>query len=252
MRERVIVASVAVAVAALGLGIWWWQASQTPTVPAQVAIPTPPAAEPVEDGEVPATPGVQLPVLPPLEASDGYVREAVIALSPQMSEWLKQDDLVRRFAVVIDNARRGDYPRSQLATLAPSTKFPVQQMGDRFLVDPDGYHRFDGFVDVAISADPERAANLLRALSPLLVEALKELGVNESDPAAAVRAGIDQALATPDLEGDVELVQPKVYYEYADPRLESLRPLQKQLLRMGPRNLTRFKSYLGQIKAYLK
>jgi len=85
----------------------------------------------------------------------------------------------------------------------------------------------------------------------LLVAALKELGQLNPDPIATVRAGIDVALATPDLQGDVQLVQPKVYYQYADPRLEQLKPLQKQLLRMGPQNVARIKSYLAQVKGYL-
>jgi hypothetical protein len=194
---------------------------------------------------------VQRLVLPALEASDDFVREQVSPLSPGMSEWLKQDDLVRRFAVVIDNARVGDYPRRQLAFLTPAAKFPVLQQGDRMLLDPDGYHRFDTFVDTAISIDPQRAATLLRTLAPLLVEALQELGAKDPDPFTAMREGIDQILATPDLEGDIEVVQPKVYYQFADANLEALKPLQKQLLRMGPQNLARIKSYLMQVKGYL-
>ncbi|HTL00542.1 MAG TPA: DUF3014 domain-containing protein, partial [Pseudomonadales bacterium] len=110
---------------------------------------------------------------------------------------------------------------------------------------------FDKFVDVAISVDPKRAVGLVRTLSPLLGSALKELGQVNPDPIANVREAIDIALATPDVQGDVQLVQPKVYYQYADPRLENLKPLQKQLLRMGPQNVARIKSYLAQVKGYL-
>ena len=190
-------------------------------------------------------------MLPPLDTSDDYIREQVSALSPQTSVWLQQDDLVRLFAAVIDNAQRGDYPRRQTAFLAPAAKFPVQQMGETILVDPEGYHRFDGFVDVATSIDPQHAATLLRTLSPLLVAALRELGTQNPDPVAAMRAGIDRALATPEIEGDVALVQPKVYYEYADPRMEMRDPLQKQLMRMGPKNVARIKTYLSQLKPLL-
>jgi len=252
MQTRIIMAIAAVVVLGIGGGLWWWQSSQPP--PKQAVISTPsdePAPKPVEESEVPATPDVQRAVLPPLEASDDYVREQVSALSPEMAEWLKQDDLVRRFAVVVDNARVGDYPRRQLAFLTPANKFPVRQDGDRLFLDPDGYHRFDSFVDIAISVDPQRAVALVRTLTPLLVEALKELGGKDLDPIAAMREGIDQVMATPDLEGDVELVQPKVYYQFADPSIEALKPLQKQLLRMGPQNLARIKSYLMQVKGFL-
>ena len=252
MQTRVIMSIVAVVVLAIGAGLWWWQSNNPPAKPVELPQQTTAAPpKPAEEGETPATPDVQRQVLPPLESSDDYVREQVSALSPEMAEWLKQDDLVRRFAAVADNARLGDYPRRQLAFLAPEAKYPVIANGDGWIADPDGYHRFDKFVDVAISIDPKRAVALLRTLSPLLATALKELGQVNPDPIATVREGIDVALATPDVQGDVQLVQPKVYYQYADPRLEKLKPLQKQLLRMGPQNVARIKSYLAQVKGYL-
>ncbi len=251
MQTRIIMAIAGAIVVLIGGGLWWWKSSQSPAAPATVSTPAETPAKPPEEGEVPSTPDVQRHVLPALESSDDYVREQVSLLSPGMAEWLKQDDLVRRFAVVIDNARVGDYPRRQLVFLTPTAKFPVRQQGDRMVLDPDGYHRFDTFVDTAISVDPQRAATLLRTLSPLLVESLKELGAKDPDPTVAMRESIDQILATPDLEGDIEVVQPKVYYQFADPNVESLKPLQKQLLRMGPQNLARIKGYLKQVKEYL-
>ncbi len=251
MQTRIIMAIAGAIVVLIGGGLWWWKSSQAPVAPAPVSTPAETPGKPAEDADVPSTPDVQRPVLPSLESSDEYVRDQVSLLSPGMTEWLKQDDLVRRFAVVIDNARVGDYPRRQIVFLTPTAKFPVRQDGDRMLLDPDGYHRFDSFVDTAISIDPQRAVALMRTLSPLLVEALKELGAKDPDPTIAIREGIEQVLATPDLEGDIEVVQPKVYYQFADPNLESLKPLQKQLLRMGPQNLARIKSYLTQVKGFL-
>ena len=43
-------------------------------------------------------------------------------------------------------------------------------------------------------------------------------------------------------------MQSNVLYEYADPALESLPPLQKQLLRMGPDNLDRLQGYLRELR----
>ena len=251
MQTRIIMAIAGAIVVLIGGGLWWWKSSQAPVAPAPVSTPAETPGKPPEDADVPSTPDVQRPVLPSLESSDEYVRDQVSLLSPGMADWLKQDDLVRRFAVVIDNARVGDYPRRQIVFLTPTAKFPVRQDGDRMLLDPDGYHRFDSFVDTAISIDPQRAVALVRTLSPLLVEALKELGAKDPDPTIAIRESIEQVLATPDLEGDIEVVQPKVYYQFADPNLESLKPLQKQLLRMGPQNLARIKSYLTQVKGFL-
>ncbi len=258
MQTRVIVVIVAAIVIALGAGLWWWKAQSTalPNMTSkaqeQAQAPAPPAANSdAEIGEVPATPEVQTAHLPPLDASDDYVRQQVAPLSPAIDDWLKQDDLVNRFAALIDNARVGNYPRRQLAFLAPQGKFAVTQQGDKLLLDPAGYHRFDGMVDAAVSVDPKQAAATLRTLAPLLVDALKNLGAKDPDPIEAMRQAIDIVLATPEVEGEVLLVQPKVYYQFADKKLESLKPLQKQLLRMGPQNLDRIKTYAAQIKADL-
>jgi hypothetical protein len=58
-------------------------------------------------------------------------------------------------------------------------------------------------------------------------------------------------LATPELDTAVELVQPKVMYKFADPTLEALPPLQKQLIRMGPDHVRRIKAYLREVEAAL-
>ena len=62
---------------------------------------------------------------------------------------------------------------------------------------------------------------------------------------------LDLMLALPILSGDVEVVQPKVFYEYADQNLEALTPLQKLVLRTGPDNVARLQVYLQELKSAL-
>jgi len=158
---------------------------------------------------------------------------------------------VRRLAVVLENAARGDYPRRQLAFLAPAGPFQVLEQEDgSFVMDPAGYDRYDGYVDVLEKMPPERMASLLDRIEPLLGEALGELGV-EGDPDNLLATAIEQALAVPVLEGEVRLEQPNVLYVYADPSLESLTPLQKQMLRTGPDNVRRIQAYLRELRAAL-
>jgi len=191
-------------------------------------------------------------VLPPLDASDPYVREELLAMSPRLAEWLDRDDLVRRFAVVMDNAAVGDVPRRQLTFLAPAGRFPVIEWGnDRFIMDPKGYARYDGFVDLFTSVPPAGAAALLTALAPLLRQALAELGQPAEEPLATLRDAVAMMLATPEPDTPVELVRPKVLYRFADPALEALPPLPKQLIRMGPDHVRRLKAYLRQVAAAL-
>jgi hypothetical protein len=63
---------------------------------------------------------------------------------------------------------------------------------------------------------------------------------------------IDDLLMTPDVEGPVELTQPRILYEFADPDLEALSAGEKILLRMGPENSAKIKTKLREIRDELE
>ncbi|NIP15742.1 MAG: DUF3014 domain-containing protein [Pseudomonadales bacterium] len=94
--------------------------------------------------------------------------------------------------------------------------------------------------------DPETAAELLILIEPLLTVAMRELG-SDASVSGQIDAAIAEVMAVPEIDGQVELVRPKVLYEYADPALEALSPLQKQVLRLGPDNVARLKRYLDEV-----
>ena len=58
-------------------------------------------------------------------------------------------------------------------------------------------------------------------------------------------------LATPQIEGPIALVRPKVLYEFADPDLETRSAGQKIVLRMGRENALRVKAKLAEIRREL-
>ena len=211
-------------------------------------------AAPAVDGradEPPQAPAVERPALPPLDGSDAFVRAQTIPACLPLA-WAAADNLVRRAAVVIENASRGELPPKRGGLLPPLSGFPVRQDGERLLMNESGYPRFDPYLDQLEAIDPERLAGCIRWLEPLLGEALGELGHSDG-PQAAIAAAMDRILAVPEpVEGaDIELVQPKVLYRHADPRLESLGGLQKQVLRMGPDNARRLKAYLNRLRPLL-
>jgi hypothetical protein len=257
MRVGFLIGGIALAAAViLGLNYYW--RSQTAVVEETVAVPVPEVippqpdlAPPVERSimeETPPSPVMEVPalVLPVLNESDEFVRER-LGGSAIPEAWLDREDLVRRVAVVVENATRGEIPRRQLSFLAPEGKFRVREAGEAVYVDPLSYRRFDRYLEMLESVSPERVAALLRDASPLFEEALGELGITGTALPQLLTA-IDQVLAVPVLRGEIELVQPKVFYEYADPALEGLSPLQKQVLRMGPDNVTRLQAYLTVLR----
>lgn len=265
MRVGFLIGGIALAAAViLGLNYYW--RSQTATVEERLeqaestmAVPEvepirgeeqTPAPAPIME-ETPPTPEVEVPalVLPSLNDSDEFMRERLAEGSlPEV--WVGREDLVRRMAVVVENARRGEIPRRQLSFLAPEGKFQVREAGEALYVDPISYSRFDKYLVMLESVPPESMASLLTDAYPLFDEALRELGTRDT-LLPQVLTAIDQVLAVPVLRGEVELVQPKVFYEYADPALEGLSPLQKQVLRMGPDNVTRLQGYLKALRTGL-
>jgi len=98
------------------------------------------------------------------------------------------------------------------------------------------FSRFDAFAGIVSSVDAQQAARVYRRLRPLCDAAARELG----QPAGEMDVVLGQALATllaaPVLDGEVAVASEGPFYRFADNRLETLPPSQKQLLRMGPRN----------------
>ena len=58
-------------------------------------------------------------------------------------------------------------------------------------------------------------------------------------------------LRTPIVDHDVQLRTDKVTYGFADPALENLSKVQRQFLRMGPRNVQRVQLKLREVAHYL-
>ena len=185
MERNVIIVVVVIVALAFGALVWWKQSQSTEPastpLPAQQSSPAAPAQpqipEPAPEVEIP---GITETPLPELDESDDVVRREVLAASgtqtngsdstpatSTLATRLGQDDLVRRFAVLANNAAKGQYPWRQLGFLAPAERMPVIVDDDgRIEMDPKGYARFDRFVDTVTSVQPSAAAALSAAPRP--------------------------------------------------------------------------------------
>jgi hypothetical protein len=211
------------------------------------AVPAPPEEEPAPSPETPPEP------LPALDASDAWLRAEAGTLSPHpaFAGWLASGDLVRRFVASVDNVADGGSPRAHLPFLAPREPFRTTVRAGRTVVDPRSFARYDAVAEVVASLDAERCAALYGRAKPLVEEAYRALGPGEGSFDDRLARGLRTLLATPAPTGDEELVQPGVYFEYADPELESLEPAQKHLLRMGPANVRRIQGKLRELAGAL-
>ena len=192
--------------------------------------------------------------LPPLDESDGFVRQVAAGLSahPELARWLSRTALVRTLTVVVVNVAAGETPRPHLEFLAPAQRFRAARGPARSLAaDPRGFAGYDLFADAVASVDADGAASGYRALAPLFETAYVELGHPEGGFPTALEKAIRSLLGVPILREDVELVPHAIGFRYADPRLEGLTPAQKQFLRVGPRNVRLVQGKLRELATAL-
>jgi len=185
--------------------------------------------------------------LPALDDSDALVRQRIGILSSNrlVAAWLATKGLIRNFVVVVDNISHGMNPSRHLGVLKPAGQFRVMTRGSQVVVDPRNYDRFSPIEEAAASIDARSAGRLFQSFKPLLQTAYDELG-NQEPIDRAVERAIASLLQVPAVDGDIRVEQTGegIGYQYADDRLEGLNGAQKQLLRMGPKNIRIIQSQL--------
>ncbi len=207
------------------------------------------------EAEEPAPPSPQLSApadqvtLPQLAESDPFVRQLVAGLSahPRFASWLVPNNLIDRFVAVVDNIADGHRPASHLRILAPTEPFRVIQKGSSVVIDPRSYERYGVIADVVSSVDAQGAAKLYTMLKPLVDEAYRQLGYPDRQFDDTVSRALQHLLDTPIPDADVSVVQDEVIYLYADPELEARSAIEKQLMRMGPRNVRMIQDKLREV-----
>ena len=187
--------------------------------------------------------------LPPLDATDTLVRTLVQALSesPAVVAWLPTKGLIRNFTVVVANIADGATPKKHLTVLHPSSAFRIVERDGNAYVDPRSYDRYAVFADAIASIDPAGAARIYATLKPRIEEAHRDLGSADQSFDRTLERAILALLNTPVVDGPLLLKPKGIGYAYADERVESLTGAQKQLLRMGPRNVRIIKIRLRDI-----
>jgi hypothetical protein len=155
-------------------------------------------------------------------------------------------------AVVVENIAYGSLPSTHLRPLRPAGRFQVLERDGEIAIDPRTYARYDGIADAVASVETAGAARLYAGLRPRLQEAYADLGRTEPFD-QALRRAIDVLLKVPVPSGTVRLEpESAIEYRYADATLERLSPAQKQLLRMGPRNIGIIQGKLREFLAVLE
>ncbi|MGE0580553.1 MAG: DUF3014 domain-containing protein [Steroidobacteraceae bacterium] len=251
MRHRLVLGAVVALAAVAGLALLFW--------PMRMAEPPPPPAagptidEPVTEHPLPPPPAEAAAALPALADSDAYMGDALAGLvgAQPAHDFLATPGIVRRLVVTVDNLAREKVPLLTRAVGAIPGSLVVTRDGERIFLSEANYARYAPYVQVIAQLDVAKLAALYQRVYPLLQQAYGEVGRPGHYFNDRVVAVIDNLLETPEITGNPELVQPSVYYRFADPALEARPAGQKLLLRMGPANSAVVKDKLAALRALI-
>ena len=253
-RKKVIWGSAAIVVLGLlGAGAYYRYYAKAPAPPAQPA-PKPaapaPAPEPAIRNPVPEGTSADNKPLPALNDSDKEVRDSLVGLfgAKSIEQFLVPQNVVRHIVVTVDNM-----PRKKVAVeLRPVKPTPgstaVATQADMTTLGTANYERYAPFIKVVQATDSKSLAAVYFRLYPLFQQAYEDLGYPGQYFNDRLVAVIDDLLRAPDVQGPIQLIQPKVFYQFADPKLESLSSGQKLLIRMGPANAAIVKAKLRELR----
>lgn len=286
MKTVVRMSLLVLLVAVLAAVYLWWQeqqrgaepppVAQLPAVPGETPAPASPAgprypvpaptdvpaepASPLPSPEQQATEEVQMPEaappvepLPALNQSTTVITQILGGMFGEdvLAALFNSDEFVRRLVVTVDSLPEQKLPRQHLLFKRVPGTFLVAGEGAGQSISPENAARYAPYAQLAMRIETQRLVNLYARFYPLFQEAYAELGKPNAYFNDRMVEVIDNLLATPDVVEPIPVVQPKVFYLYADPELEALSAGQKALLRMGATNAAQVKAKLRALRLAL-
>ncbi len=254
-RRRLAWLIGAVVAAAVAAGGWYWYSGRArftapppevrPVATQPSASTAPPISHPIP-GE-----GSGSAALPALNDSDPVVHDSLVGVFGRnaVEQFLVPQNIVRHLVVTVDNL-----PRHKVAVeLRPVKPTGGQTVtagqGEITTLSEANFERYAPLVRVVQGTDVKALAVVYERLYPLFQQAYEDLGYPGKYFNDRMVEVIDHLLQTPEVAAPIRLVQPKVFWEYADAGLENRSAGQKLLIRMGPQNARIIKAKLRDFRA---
>lgn len=252
-----------VVIVAIAVGVFLWRKASQPGNAQAPAV----AASTAGSGAAPAHAAttIQHPIaqatpapastapLPALDASDADVASALLALAggDALDGLLQRDQVIRRIVATVDALPRQSVGTNILPVRTPKGPFLVEQADGTLTLSPRNVERYAPYMRVLEGVDAKALVGWYVRHYPLFQQAYRDLGYPKGYFNDRLVAAIDDMLAAPVPDAPVKLVQPKVFYRYADPDLEARSAGQKMLMRLGADDEARVKAKLRQVRALL-
>lgn len=176
--------------------------------------------------------------LPDLLESDEVFRKTLTLLSPGLAAWLDNDQLIRRYIILANDFAQGIRVTKHMSFLRPDQPFSVEQGENNVVIAPKSYQRFDRVTQAIQAVNPRVAVAIYQSFRPLMLQVFKEFSYPPDITLETImQKGAADLLAAPVIEEPIGLIRPSTHYKFVDTHLEeSISPLQKQMIRMGPEN----------------
>src|SRR5262249_307147 len=125
----------------------------------------------------------------------------------------------------------------------------VTTQGEVTTLSDANFARYAPLMRMVQGADVKSMAVVYERLYPLFQQSYEDLGYPGKYFNDRLVEVIDHLLQTPEPAGPLQLTQPKVFYEFADPELEGRSAGQRLPLRLGPENARATKAKLREFRA---
>jgi len=252
MKKNIPIAVAVVAVLAGLAAYFLWQPTPPKPEPVQVQAPPPPPPKPEIRQVIEAPPAA--PPLPALGDSDSLALDAIAGLvgNKTLMQVFRTERIIHHIVATADNLPRKRAPMSVMPVERASGEFIIAGKEENLTISPKNAVRYSPYVKIAQVADAKKLVELYVRLYPLFQQAYEELGYPKQYFNDRLVVALDDLLAAPDIKEPVRLVQPGVYYQFADPALEERSIGQRILMRIGSSNEAVLKGKLREIRQELK
>ena len=191
--------------------------------------------------------------LPALDASDSTMTNTLGELlsDKTLIEFFHVQDFIRRVVATVDNLPRQKLALRLMPVKPAGGKFLATGKGGSLAIGADNAARYAPYLRLANAVDSGKLVALYVHFYPLFQQAYQELGYPKGYFNDRLVEVIDHLLTAPEVPAPVKLVQPKVFYLFADPEMEARSAGQKILMRIGNENAARVKTKLRDIRGEL-
>lgn len=249
---------VLIAIAVIAAFVFFLRQGTRPsrTQPAAMPAPasTPPAVPryPISEANAPAS--ASTAPLPPLNASDALVLDALSSLpgADGLRDLLLKIAIIPHFVATVDALPRHTIGSSILPLRVPSGHFLIAGTNGQQTIDAGDYARYDAYMHLVENLDTRALVAWYVHDYPLFQQAYRELGYPSGYFNDRLIESINDMLAAPNANAPVAVLPTgNGHYVFADPTWESLSVGQKLMIRLGPENEATLKTKLREIRTAL-